>query len=113
LVNPGPQQTDLFARKGIALLGHARDVLTKTGDNLNEQARRAPARHKGGSRITAFERGSPLIQTQAGLLFLSAVTFDAIDRQQGSNVILKVNVAGDGGRQSFGIYRSAQIRLSY
>src|SRR5215469_9786396 len=92
LIDPSSQQTDLFVREGIFLLGHPRDVIARAGDGLDDEALGAFARNEERAGVAAFESGVFLIQTKASLLFLGAVTFVARVGEDGVDVLSE----GDG-----------------
>src|SRR6185436_6141809 len=91
LIDPGPQQADLFIGERVTFFRHSRQIFLGAGDGLYQQALGALSGDKSGTRISAFEGGRSLVEPQAALLLFRPVTFPAGVREDGLDVLDEID----------------------
>src|SRR5437899_12661744 len=91
LIDPRPQNPDLFARERILLLWHALEISFVARYRQDEKTLGAFATNKQRAGIAAFQPRCFFIEPQSALLLLRAMTLVAIGRQDRLNVFVEVN----------------------
>ena len=77
-IDPSRDESHLRGTQRRFLVGHPREVLVRSGDDLNEQALCAPAGLEGRAMLAALERGGCGVQPHPAFLLGCAVAAVAV-----------------------------------
>ena len=91
LVDPAPENANLFGRKGIALLRHPGQLVMRAGGEMDNQALGAVARDHRRAVISTLQSVGLQIEAQSGLLLFRSVTLVTAIGQQRLDVLREID----------------------